>query len=165
MKKILFFTVALCLVASSAVFAHDVTGRIGLGFVSSDAPIGGRYWLNEKLGLDAGIGFTSMDTGNDTNTTFVINAGLPIVLQRMNDRVNFYIRPGLEYTSLENGSTMDISGDLEFEVFVTDDFSVSASHGVAVMIVSPDQGDSRTNFGTRGANWTNFGFHYYLKNQ
>ncbi len=57
-KKILFLTVALSLIATAAM-AHDVTGRMGLGFVSTDAPVGGRYWMNEKIGIDAGIGFSS----------------------------------------------------------------------------------------------------------
>ncbi len=50
-------------------------------------------------------------------------------------------------------------------MFVTDDFSVSAAHGLAIDIDSPDEGDSTTDFGLFGNNWTGFGFHYYLKNK
>ena len=36
---------------------HSAMG--GLGFRSSDAPIGIRWWFNHQVALDAGIGFTS----------------------------------------------------------------------------------------------------------
>lgn len=170
MKKVLFFTVALSLIATAAM-AHDVTGRFGLGFVSTDAPVGVRYWMNEKIGIDAGIGFSSFDGGSETYSDFVLNAGVPIIFNAMGDRVNFLIRPGIQFTTGdmavggEKGTDIQISGALEFEVFVTDDFSVSAAHGLMIDMLSPDVGDSRTNFGLFGDNWTNFGFHYYLKNK
>jgi len=169
MKKVLFFTVALSLIATAAM-AHDVTGRFGLGFVSSNAPVGGRYWLNEKVGIDGGIGFSSMDAGDETVSNFVLNAGVPFIFNAMGDRVNFLIRPGIEFTTgdfavnNQKGTVIALSGALEFEVFVTDDFSVSAAHGLAIMMDSPDEGDSTTDFGLFGNNWTSFGFHYYLKN-
>jgi hypothetical protein len=164
MKKVLFFTVALSLIATAAM-AHDVTGRFGLGFVSTDAPVGGRYWLNEKIGIDGGLGFSSIDTGDGSSSTFVLNAGVPIVFNAAADRVNFLIRPGIQFTSLEAGTIIELSGALEFEVFVTDDFTVSAAHGIAIDMNSPDVGDSSTNFGLFGNNWTAFGFHYYMKSK
>ena len=170
MKKVLFFTVALSLIATAAM-AHDMTGRFGLGFVSTDAPVGGRYWMNEKVGIDVGIGFSSIDGGNDTFSDFVLNAVVPLVFNAMADRVNFLIRPGIQFTSGDfavaaaKGTDIQLSGALEFEVFVTDDFSVSAAHGLYIDLMSPDVGDSRTNFGLFGNDWTNFGFHYYLKNK
>ena len=170
MKKVLFFTVALSLIATAAM-AHDVTGRMGLGFVSTDAPVGLRYWVNEKIGIDAGIGFQSEEVftgvGDETEsqTTFVLNGGVPFIFNAMADRVNFLLRPGLQFTSYEGGTGIELTGALEFEVFVTDDFSVSAAHGLAIMMDSPDEGDSTTDFGLFGNNWTSFGFHYYLKNK
>jgi len=166
MKKVLFFTVALSLIATAAM-AHDVTGRMGLGFVSTDAPVGLRYWVNEKVGIDAGIGFSSVDMGDETATTFVLNGGVPFIFNAMADRVNFLIRPGIQFTSYEGGTGIDLTGALEFEVFVTDDFSVSAAHGIAIDMTNPDDEnlDSTTDFGLFGNNWTSFGFHYYLKNK
>ena len=157
MKKVLFFTVALSLIATAAM-AHDVTGRFGLGFVSTDAPVGGRYWINEKVGIDVGIGFLSEDMGEETESTFVLNGGVPFIFNAMADRVNFLIRPGIQFASYEVGTAIDLTGALEFEVFVTDDFSVSAAHGLAIMMDSPDEGDSTTDFGLLGSNWTSFGF-------
>ena len=168
MRKIVFFTIALCLVASSAVMAKDMTGRFGLGFVNSAAPVGGIYWLNEKVGINAGIGFVSEDQGEESATDFSIDFGVPFVIYNTSDRVNFYIRPGLLFQSLDAGEDTDtrmlLSGSLMFEVFVTDDFSVSAAHGLAVEIYSPgaEGADSMTDFNTFGRNWTNFGFFYYL---
>jgi hypothetical protein len=166
MKKVLFFTVALSLIATAAM-AHDVTGRMGLGFVSTDAPVGLRYWVNEKIGIDGGIGFSSQDLGEETATSFVLNAGVPFIFNAAGDRVNFLIRPGLKYSSFETYSQIELSGALEFEVFVTDDFSVSAAHGIAIDMTNPDDEnlDSTTDFGLFGNNWTSFGFHYYLKNK
>lgn len=164
MKKVLFFTVALSLIATAAM-AHDVTGRFGLGFVSTDAPVGGRYWMSEKMGIDAGIGFSSQDLGEETATAFVLNAGVPFIFNAAADRVNFLIRPGIKFSSFETYTQIELSGALEFEVFVTDDFSVSAAHGVAIDMTSPDEGDSATDFGLFGNNWTGFGFHYYLKSK
>ena len=166
MRKIVFFTIALCLVASSAVMAKDMTGRFGLGFINNEAPVGGIYWLNAKVGINAGFGFESIDATPDALTNFAFDFGVPFVVYNTSDRVNFYLRPGLLFQSMDQGggsdTQMDLTASLMFEVFVTDDFSVSAAHGFGVSIYSPDQGDSMTNFGTFGDNWTNFGFYYYL---
>jgi hypothetical protein len=48
MKKILFLSALLCL-ASGTSMAHDVTGRIGLGFVSRDTD-DLRYMFSPRIG-------------------------------------------------------------------------------------------------------------------
>jgi len=86
--------------------------------------------------------------------------------------VNFLIRPGFMYSSMgtstpnyDSATNLMLSVSLEFEVYVTDDFSVSAAHGFALN--SADSGapnsSSATDYGTFGNNLTEFGFHYYLK--
>jgi hypothetical protein len=169
MKKILFFTIALCLVAGTAL-AKDTTGRLGIGFTYSQTPVGARYWVNDKVGVDAGFGIKTRDDGNLTD--FAFSGGVPIVLMNDADRVNFLVRPGVLYTSTDT-NTQDysaatdlmLSATLEFEVFLTDDFSASASHGFAISIMddgSPNS-SSTTDYGTFGNNLTEFGFHYYFK--
>ena len=90
MKKILFFSIALCLVAGTAM-AHDMNGRLGLGFTNSDFPVGGRYWASEKVGVDVGIGYM---THNDHEAkTYGIDVGVPIVLMNDADRVTSWFAP------------------------------------------------------------------------
>lgn len=189
MKKVLFFAVVLCLVATTAM-AGDMTKRLGLGFVTTDAPVGGRYWFTDKVGFDLGFGFSNTNLGksnvptgvDNSATDFTIAVGLPINVMSVDDRVNFHVTPMFEYQSLKslklaaevnNGAPLtgmstptSIAGllVLEFEVNVTQDFTVSASHGLGFMSV--DSGvsgaDKLTEFTTLGKNVTEFGFHYYL---
>lgn len=189
MKKIIFFTLALCLIAGTAMGA-DVAKRFGLGFVTTDAPVGGRYWLSEKVAFDVGFGFSNTNLGesnvpsglDNSATDFVIEVGIPINVINVGDRVNFHVHPRFQYQSLASlkleaeldaGQKLDdmstptsIAGllVLEFEVFVTGDFTVSASHGLGY--ASLDSGfsdvDKVTQFTTLGDNVTQFGFHYYL---
>jgi hypothetical protein len=171
MKKALFFTVLFCLVAGTAL-AHDVTGRIGLGFDTSQAPIGLRYFFSPKIGVDIGVGFDSneVDIGGDTEkfTDFSIAAGLPIRIHETGDRVNFNFLPLLMYTSSDQGDEsdtfFDILAALEFEAFVTNDLSVSAIMGIGIEMFSPadDTDESTTDIFTVGSNLTEFGVHYYL---
>jgi hypothetical protein len=173
MKKAIFFTALLSLVASSAM-AVDTMGRFGLGFVSTDTPVGIRYWFSEKIALDAGIGVFSEDQGDSSTTDFSVLVGLPINIMNMGDRVNFNFFPALGYAMFDvpdqsglQSSQIDVIAGLEFEVFVTNDFSVSASHGVQFNIASyEDFGttsvDSQTDWSTFGANITDFGLHYYF---
>ena len=165
MKKILFFTLALCFALSSGAMAKDMTGRIGLGFTTTQAPLGGIYWITDQIAVDAGFGMWAHDNGTDTNTNFTISGGVPYALVS-GDRVNFYVRPGAIFKSIDLGddtaTEILLSGSLMFEVFVTDDFSVSASQGFGIDIMDPPEGDSTTDFGTLGNSWTNFGFFYYL---
>jgi hypothetical protein len=177
MKKVLFFAVALCLLASSAAMGADMTKRIGLGFVDSDAPIGGRYWFSEKVGLDLGFGlnkdeeFNSGTGEKESLTHWRVLGALPIKIHSVGDnRVNFNFLPAVMYNSIDNGSGMssdnviDLFFGLEFEAFVTEAFSVGASHGVVIVLDSPGDStiESTTDIHLTGGNLTNFGFHYYL---
>jgi len=169
MKKILFITLVLGLVASAAS-AHDTAKRLGLGFNTTDSPLGFRYWLSPKLGLDVGFGIRVDDNATPTGestTDWSISGGLPINLLKVGDRVNMHFLPWVQYTSLdfgdETGSVFDIVAALEFEVFVTNDLSVSATQGVDFQMFSPPgDADSETDISTFGANLTEFGVHYYL---
>jgi hypothetical protein len=175
MKKVIFLAVALSILAAPAFAAEDMTGRIGLGFVHWDAPIGGRYWFSPKVGVDLGFGFdkTEYDQGDGTTeslTNWRIMGGLPINIQNMAERVHFNFLPAVQFANFANGG--DVSSDtditivlaLECEVNVTPDFTVGASHGFAIDLYSPgaDNAESTTDITTFGDNVTEFGFHYYL---
>jgi hypothetical protein len=169
MKKILFFTCVMAMIATTA-FAHDTTKRLGLGFISTSSPIGIRYWFSPKIGLDIGAGINVNDNAGGSGekaTDWAISGGLPINLITIGDRVNLHFLPWVQYSNIDliddTASQFDIVAALEFEVFVTKDLSVSASHGFDFQMYSPPgDADSETDINTFGANITDFGVHYYL---
>ncbi len=112
MKKILLLAVGLLLFFGQAG-AVDKKGKIGAGFFNDDAPIGVRWWVTDRFGLDVGFGINlsnEVDSTRDTNllpliaieptkkslTEFRFDAGVPINLIRT-EKVNFLIRPGFSY--------------------------------------------------------------------
>jgi hypothetical protein len=164
--------VALALVIGAGVAsAQGATVKGALGFHNSDAPIGIRWWLSDKLALDAGLGFGSTEFGGETFSNFAFDIGLPVMLKSW-DRVNFMVRPGIFYASQEvplspgpgtgDDTALAIVGEFEAEVFLADNFSVSASHGLAIVNNDPAQGSSTSDWTTFGSNFTNVGFHVYL---
>jgi hypothetical protein len=144
-------------------FGRDVSRRLGVGMVSPEAPLGGRYLFDPRLGLELGAG---VDRLNGHSTTVVLDAGLLMALAP-GDRINFYFRPGARFRSVDpsdEGATTTISftASLNVEVFVTRDFSVTADQGFEMDFVSPPSGPDHTDFAVRGAPWTRLGFFYYL---
>jgi len=175
MKKLfLISSMALGVVMAMlpSISSAAVHNSIGLGFHSSDAPVGIRYWMTgQKIAIDAGIGFTSEDRNDETLMGFTIEAGVPIVLRSW-ERVHFMFRPGIGFTSqdefvgvndTDSSTRLKILAELEGEVFLADNVSISASHGLAIVNNSPPgDGDSTTDFGLFGNNFTEIGFHIYL---
>lgn len=166
---------------------------IGCGFHTTEAPLGLRWWFSgQKMALDLGLGVTSTEVddsafGEEVNESvlgWTLDAGLPLVIRSW-PRVHAIVRPGILYSSqqepfdvgppggpveIEMENATSIAGRLEFEaeVFLADNFSVSASHGFefasskpAVAPGAPDA-ESSTNFRTIGGNFTSVGFHLYL---
>jgi hypothetical protein len=185
----LFFAVAVLTFASTGVaFAQDTESdaphhpSIGVGMRSSAAPLGLRWWFSgQKVGLDVGLGFVSVPAGIDPDEremTWAIEAGVPFVLSSW-ERVHVLLRPGLVYQSQEIGfdedpttpgvqfdtesqTTFTVTGEIEGELFLARNFSVSASHGIGFASVDPAfGGDSQTIFGTLGNQFTEVGFHIY----
>lgn len=96
---------------STPVLAQDAIsdhlGMLGLGYFTSDAPIGFRYWTSSSLGFDGGIGFRSetdqplQENGSGTSTTLVgfgVEGGLLFVLNSEDNMILFF-RPGIGFTS------------------------------------------------------------------
>ena len=158
----------------------------GLGFRSSEAPIGVRWWFSKQVALDAGVGFTSEklnysdingDPANESLTSFSVDLGVPFALKTW-DKVHFLLRPGFTYTSAddidlfigtdgefkEKRNTFSVTGEFELEVFLAKNASISASHGAgfASTKLDIDGQESDTIFGTFGSNFTTLGFHVYL---
>jgi hypothetical protein len=163
--------VVLALALGTGVAAaqeHHMKGA--LGFHEVDAPLGIRWWFSEKMAFDGGLGFGSDEIGGENFSHMALDLGLPITLKSW-DRVHFIVRPGIVYRTQEvptppagtdNNTQMVIQGELEAEVFLVENFSVSAAHGFAIVNNDPAVGGSTTDYGTTGANFTNIGFHVYL---
>jgi len=145
---------------------YDVTHRWGLGAYSSDAPASVRYFWDTRYGVDAGLGFSIEDNEGRNRTEIVLDGGFLYALAP-GQRVNFFLRPGVQFRNLsaENGttSTIRLSGAFEAEFFLTQSLSLGARTGVFVDSVSPaGSGGDRADGGTYRGFVTEAGFHFYL---
>lgn len=174
MKKLVtILTVALGVVSAAlpSLASAAVHNNIGGGFHSSNAPLGVRWWMTgQKLAIDVGLGFDSDEFGDERLNEFTIEAGIPVVVKSW-DRVHALFRPGIMFNSqdvvvqndTDSATTFTVLLEGEAEVFLADNFSVSASHGLHIESFSPaGDGDSSTAFGLFGNDFTEVGFHLYL---
>lgn len=176
MKRMIGLLLLAITLTASQARAQPAHQNGGLGFHNVDAPIGVRWWLSDqKVAIDAGFGLGSEeDTGVDESLShWAFDVGVPILLKSL-DRAHFLVRPGILYRSQEvvvdagppvdtdNNTELAISVELEAEVFLADGFSVSAAHGLAFINRDPAVGESATDWGTIGSNFTNVGFHLYF---
>lgn len=176
MKRLIGW-VALALVVCAGAASAQGGGEFkgALGFHNVEAPVGIRWWINDKVALDAALGVGSDEnTAVDENLSrWALDLGVPILLRSF-DRLDFLVRPGIMFQSQEgvvdpgpplvtdDGTTMTLGVELEAEVFLLENFSVSAAHGFAIVNTDPPVGESTSDWGTTGANFTNIGFHVYL---
>ena len=152
--------------------------NFGLGFHSIDAPLGGRFWfMQQKVGIDFGLGLrsTPAPSYDEDLTGWAVELGVPIVVKSW-DKVHILFRPGFIYDSQEvemsdppdpfatdDRTTVALTAELEAEVFIVDNFSVSASHGIGYFDVDPaGGGDGESSWSTLGADFSHIGFHYYF---
>ncbi|MBI1798145.1 MAG: hypothetical protein HYR73_00485 [Candidatus Eisenbacteria bacterium] len=194
MKRAILFAAIIVLGAgsSSARAAEHAAG--GLGFRSNDigaanaselridAPIGVRWWLNgQKLAIDLGVGVASHkdEAAGENTTDWSIDAGVPILIKGW-DRAKVIFRPGINYASQEDFVPVSVvppltfekitdkfttvTGEIEAEVFLVDQVSISASEGIGWVNYKPGEagGESTSAFTTFGRNFTRVGFHVYL---
>ena len=190
MKRLLIAVACLLSLSATASFAQqDATHASGgLGFHDIAAPVGIRWWMSgQKLGIDLGLGFGSDPSGIDPDEKenhFAIDVGVPIVMHSW-EGAHIMFRPGLLYTSqqvgfdsdpgvgftfdTDNATSMNLRAEIEGEVFLRDNFSVSASHGLEFVTAkaanttpgAPDP-DSQSSFATIGRQLTEIGFHLYF---
>jgi len=174
-----------CVLSPPALAEDETTmaagehNKIGVGFHNTSAPLGVRWWLgSEKVGLDLGLGFHSDPSfiyPNEKLKGWAIGVGVPIVMKSWT-RVHALFRPGLLYESqqveasapptafsTESQKTLVVSAEIEGEAFILQNFSVSASTGVAYESFDPGFGAKKENsFTTIGNNFTTVGFHLYM---
>jgi hypothetical protein len=155
-------------------FANAAMG--GIGFHTTDAPLGVRHWFTDKVAGDAGVGFITDKTEQGTSevkvTTTSVELGLPICVAKL-DKAHLLFRPGYEYSMSKDHTTgipdvkitgNTVSAELEVEYWMTEKLSLSASHGVAFSTAEDDRTPKRkvTTMTSFGGNFTNVGFHLYL---
>jgi len=150
----------------------------GLGFHNVTAPLGGRWWFGgQKIGVDFGLGFqsTPAPSYDEKLTGWAVEVGVPIVMKNW-DKVHMLFRPGFMYESQEeqtatppdpfdsdNQTKISLTAEVEAEIFIVKNFSVSASEGIGFFSESPaGGGDSVTSLGTLGNNFSHIGFHIYF---
>jgi len=137
----------------------DVVGHVGVGYFTTTAPLGIRYWFAEGRGVDAGLGLNiskSPVPNSDTDTTIGFEGGyLHSIAQSQN--LNLFLRPGLGVLqqSVSGGSTFSLNVNFSLcgEMFLTGlglpHVSLTAGLGAAIAILAPDGQD------------TGFGFSFY----
>ncbi len=193
MRKTAIGLILTLLLLGSVTSAKDLSGAFSLGYFNSDAPVGVRFWLNEKVGVDFGIGFETKTvyTYNQVSREFDkevamsrwTDIGIPYVIYPT-ERANFFVRPGLLIGMLDDringfGAADEtwwvFTGTLTpgVEVFFGDNFSLEAGHGFALQITKiPDseaipsdtrRGETEVEIRTFDASVTYLGFHFYFR--
>lgn len=184
MKHLLLAAVCSLALAAGATLAiaDDAAHNSGgLGFHNASEPLGVRWWLaGQKVGIDAAVGFSSTPVPGfpkEKEMGWGVDVGVPLVIKSW-DMVHVLFRPGFIYSTQEIKSTSDggatftsikpktwdVQAEIEAEVFLRDNVSVSAAHGVAYESTDPDisGAEKENSFFSTGNNFTTIGFHVYL---
>jgi hypothetical protein len=174
------FVLVMMVFATSALAQtanQRLEGMMGVGFFSSDAPVGVRYWMNDGMAVDFGLGLNytnnhEYDTGTAIETTsffdYAFDIGLPIVMHGEENMI-VYFRPGILFTGVQDfiaptatsqpgdkGYETNVRGELALggEFFLGQlgwpNLSFSGQVGVGLDYTSPrDEGvDSDVSFST-----------------
>lgn len=179
LKRILFATSALALLLVGLP-AHAAEMKGGLGFHTPAFPLGIRHWMSDQYAIDLGLGFDTINdelssggiSATDKTTDFGFDIGVPIVLKKW-DRVRFEGRPGFSFANSKHEppaaasvtvTAWQVTGELEVEIMLMDNVSISASHGLAYVHSANDTDpkETITTFTTTGNDFTTLGFHVYL---
>lgn len=166
---------AFALVVVSAAPSFAAKGTFGLGYFRPEAPVGGRIWFSEKLGVDLGVGFDDVSPdGGTSRNSFVFDAGVPIVAAEAGN-AKFFFRPGITFASSPSPVPADadnktsqtwVSGSAGVEYYFTDHFSLQAAHGIVYKSVDPDlAGGKYTELVSEDFGISSIGFHYYFGGQ
>ncbi len=188
MKRVIMLGLMVLLALPVMGSAKDMTGKYGLGYFNTDAPVGARFWVAPKVGIDVGVGFKMEDVyvgaqpEKQTASSFWIEAGVPFVIFP-SERANFFVRPGVVLGLLDDRSYGTGNLDSKWtllsfsltpgaEIFFGDHFSLEAGHGIALdMLMVPDEdgiptyrrGETETTVRSFDASVTYLGFHFYFK--
>lgn len=176
------FTVG-CLVVAFASYAaaenanQRLVGKKGIGYYSSEAPLGVRYWMSDAMAVDVGVGLDMATKADNPNTpsavedetlfNWAFDVGLPFVLHGEENMI-VYFRPGITLvgdnvfdssaTAQPNDKVYDIAfagglslgGEFFLGQFGWPNLSFSGQIGVNFNVVSPGASgaESTFNFGS-----------------
>ena len=173
-KRITLTVLCLALIAGS-VQGAERKGEFAMGFNSSDAPVGARYFVSDKAAIDLGVGFEATDVmfegDTESATSFWIEGGVPFVLYDYQDSF-FFVRPAVQFASLDDRrygsgtvddtwSVFSVELNLGAEVRLAERFSLLFQHGLRYTNSSPPgDGDSVSDFRTFGENVTEAGVYF-----
>jgi hypothetical protein len=166
MKKSLSVAVAaivLALATTPAFAGH--AGQMGLGLLSTSAPLGVFLGINDMTTVHFGLGFNKPDTDDADNgeltSEFTIQAALEYDVWS-GDNWGFGVFPCVQFasasfedfgtTSVDGATAIDLGLFLGGHVDVVSNFSIYFKHGLDISIVDSGAGDSSTNIGTSGQN-------------
>jgi hypothetical protein len=164
LRKITLTALVAVLALATVAGAAERKGEFALGFSNSDAPVGVRYFTSDKVAIDVGLGFESMDVmaegGTETATNFFVEGGLSYVVFDYMDSF-FFVRPAIMYASFDEmdpmglDSRLRVEANLGAEVRLAERFGLTFQHGLAYQSDSPQgDGDSLTTIHTFGENVT-----------
>ncbi|MFW6051883.1 MAG: hypothetical protein ACODAU_11955 [Myxococcota bacterium] len=89
-------------------------GKIGIGYFTTSAPLGVRMWVSDRIGFDAGLGFSIDSTPADVGWGLSAEAGLLYALVA-NENMIVFGRGGLGFGFGDSG---DPAADLDYEIQV-----------------------------------------------
>jgi hypothetical protein len=178
--KILSTSLLLLAFAGAALAENAnqrVVGKKGVGYFSSEAPVGVRYWMSDAMAIDFGVGLdvdTKVDNPaspttleDETFFDWAFDVGLPFVLHSEENTI-VYFRPGVTVagTQVFDGAPTAAANDKVYDIGFTGglglggefflgqlgwpNLSFSGQVGLAVEVVSPgtEGADSQVNFST-----------------
>ncbi len=186
----------LALCAANSALAENanqrVVGKKGIGYFNGAAPVGVRYWMNDGMAIDFGVGLdldTKVPTTATDNTSlfdWAFDIGMPWVLHGEENMI-VYFRPGLTFAGNQSldGTTVTVADDKVYdmaydlslglggEFFLGQlgwpNLSFSGQVGVGLQILQPgaDNAESDVNFFTTVDNVSvvntgSIGFHFYF---
>jgi hypothetical protein len=156
MKKVFFFTAALCMIATVA-FA-DTDGRLGIG-AEYNRDVSIFYGLSQGNILKGGLSLAFEDEGDET-AQFNLDFGVEFA------SIDGFASGGAFGLSQDDDNTTTVvSPHIGFTVraWMGNHFSLSATHGVKLDLISPPgDSDSRTDFGTFHGDFTDVAFTFWF---
>jgi hypothetical protein len=176
MKKSLSVAAATLLLALATTPAFAGHSGMGLGLLSTSAPVGVFFGLSDKTMVHFGLGFDKPDTDEADNgeltSEFTILAALEYDIWS-GEAWGFGVFPSVAFssasfedvgtTSSDGATAIELGVDLGGHVDLASNVAVYFRHGLSVANVDSGAGDSSTNIGFHGGSLGEFGVAFFLK--